>query len=61
MAPDGFSRLMMVVNGQYPGPTVYASELGKSTVLCVRLTNSRLGRHYFGYSKEQSAEQRVSV
>ncbi|EHK98291.1 putative Laccase-3 [Glarea lozoyensis 74030] len=25
MAPDGFSRLMMVVNGQYPGPTVFAN------------------------------------
>jgi FtsP/CotA-like multicopper oxidase with cupredoxin domain len=25
MAPDGVERMMYVVNGQYPGPTIYAN------------------------------------
>jgi hypothetical protein len=33
MAPDGFSRLMMVVNGQYPGPTVFASKLDQVGIM----------------------------
>jgi hypothetical protein len=26
MAPDGYERLVLAVNGQFPGPTLYASK-----------------------------------
>ncbi|KAK2758386.1 hypothetical protein FQN54_004236 [Arachnomyces sp. PD_36] len=37
MAPDGFSRLVMAVNGQFPGPTIRA---GWGDTLRIHVTNS---------------------
>jgi hypothetical protein len=42
MAPDGTERLVMAINGQYPGPTLHASKfLGPLPVQTANLT--RLG------------------
>ena len=47
LAPDGFSKSLLLVNGQYPGvgdpPRAFLQLLIKGCVACDR---SQLGRHY---------------
>ncbi|KAF2194460.1 multicopper oxidase [Zopfia rhizophila CBS 207.26] len=57
MAPDGFERQMMVVNGQYPGPTIEA-EWGDTIVVNVKnsLTNNGTGIHWHGLRQLRSCQ-----
>lgn len=49
LAPDGFSREMLVINGQYPGPAITAN-WGDTLVINVKnsLTNNGTGIHWHG-------------
>ncbi|KAM3081222.1 laccase, multicopper oxidase, benzenediol:oxygen oxidorectuctase [Clarireedia jacksonii] len=49
LAPDGFSRLVMAINGQYPGPTLYA-DWGDMIQVTVKnsLQHNGTGIHWHG-------------
>ncbi|KAF2736345.1 laccase [Polyplosphaeria fusca] len=49
LSPDGVPRMMYVVNGQYPGPTIYAN-WGDTIVVNVKnsLTTNGTGVHWHG-------------
>lgn len=46
MAPDGFERLVMAVNGQFPGSTIHAGTLILDLYKPSETNNIRLGRHF---------------
>ncbi|KAJ1300466.1 hypothetical protein OPQ81_005281 [Rhizoctonia solani] len=54
-APDGFYRKMLVVNGQYPGPTIEANE-GDTIIVNVKNKIPKVGTsvHWHGISQEHS-------
>jgi len=49
MSPDGYSREVLAINGQYPGPTIYAN-WGDMISVTVnnKLTNNGTGIHWHG-------------
>ncbi|PPJ50459.1 hypothetical protein CBER1_06755 [Cercospora berteroae] len=49
MAPDGFNRIVMAINGQYPGPTLYA-EWGDRMIINVKnsLEHNGTSIHWHG-------------
>lgn len=57
LAPDGFSREMMVINGQYPGPTI---EANWGDILEITVTNSlatnATDMHWHGFRQFGSNE-----
>lgn len=46
LAPDGFERLVMAVNGQFPGPTIHAGTHILSSKRLSETNDIRLGRHF---------------
>lgn len=55
MAPDGFERLVLAVNGQFPGPTIHAGALTCSLCTIPKTNDIRLGGHFTDTCHEQSA------
>jgi FtsP/CotA-like multicopper oxidase with cupredoxin domain len=57
LAPDGFERNMIVVNGQYPGPTIYAN-WGDTIEVTVnnKITNPEEGTaiHFHGFLQHKT-------
>ncbi|KDN46942.1 hypothetical protein RSAG8_04019, partial [Rhizoctonia solani AG-8 WAC10335] len=55
-APDGFYRQMLVVNGQYPGPTIEANE-GDTIIVHVKNRIPRVGTslHWHGIFQNGTA------
>jgi len=49
MAPDGYSREVLAVNGQYPGPTIYANWGDTLSITVINnLQNNGTGIHWHG-------------
>ncbi|KAF2671318.1 laccase [Microthyrium microscopicum] len=58
LAPDGFSRPMMVVNGQYPGPAIRANWGDKISVTVTNsLTTNGTGIHWHGLRQLNTNQQ----
>ncbi|KAF4631995.1 hypothetical protein G7Y89_g6136 [Cudoniella acicularis] len=55
MAPDGYERLVMAINGQYPGPTIYAN-WGDTVSVTVQnsLQHNGTGIHWHGIRQMNS-------
>lgn len=58
MAPDGVERLMMVINGQYPGPTIIA-DWGDTLVVNVKnsLPHNGTSIHWHGMRQLNKCQQ----
>lgn len=58
LSPDGFSRLVLAVNGQYPGPPIYAN-WGDTLVVTVinKLQDNGTGIHWHGIRQLNSNDQ----
>ncbi|KAF2166071.1 multicopper oxidase [Zasmidium cellare ATCC 36951] len=57
MAPDGYQRLVMAINGQYPGPTIYA-DWGDTLVVNVKnsLQHNGTSIHWHGLRQLNSCQ-----